>query len=180
VAGARLCRGERYEVLELDKVRRRVVFSLPPSASPDLPPFGRVSIEKSFSFKKDVLVVGYTIANRGAGRQSFQFAPEIDLSFPGEGEQFMRCLVSRQGAKDAPAAEPVLCGVDGLKIQDLKNEVQITVASACPFDGRIAAVRISGAEAESLYQASCLMPVFPLSLESGETWTNEFSLKFSH
>jgi hypothetical protein len=180
VAGARLCRGERYEVLEVDKVRRRVVFSLPPSALTDASPFGRVSIEKSFSFKKDMLVVGYTIVNRGAGRQLFQFAPEIDLSFPGEGEQFMRCLVSRQGAKDAPAAEPVLCGVEGLKIQDLKNEVQITVASACPFDGRIAAVRISGAEAESLYQASCLMPVFPLSLESGETWTNEFSLKFSH
>jgi hypothetical protein len=181
VAGARLCRGDRYEVLETDKVHRKVTFSLPSTDPAESQPFGAVAIEKSFSLKKDAVMVGYTLVNRGALTQAFQFAPEIDLSFPGEGECFTRFFACKSGARDAPLAESVLRGADGLKVQDLKNEVQISLFSTRSFDGRVVSVRLPiGTTGAEQYQASCLMPVFALSLESGGTWNCEFTLKFSH
>jgi hypothetical protein len=69
----------------------------------------------------------------------------------------------------------VFSGVDGLKIQDLKNEVQINFASAKAFDGCADSARMG-----EFYQSSRFMPLFALSLAGGETWANEFSLKFSH
>jgi hypothetical protein len=177
VAGARLCRGEVYGLTELDKVRRKVNFRLPAA---DNLPFGAIEIEKSFSLKRDSVTVGYSLCNHGAAKEALQFAPEIDLSFPGEGEAFTRFFAVKAGAKDTPLAEPVMYGADGIKIQDLKNEVQINLSASQAFDGRIAPVRISGLDDDCQYQASCVMPLFSLSLESGEKWAVEFTLRFSH
>ncbi|MCL2271076.1 MAG: hypothetical protein FWC24_07020, partial [Treponema sp.] len=80
---------------------------------------------------------------------------------------------------DPPLAQPLFRGADGLKIHDLKNEVQITLTANRPFDGKI--VPVSGGETGGeLYQATCIMPIFSVSLEPGEKWGVEFALKFSH
>ncbi|MDR0315676.1 MAG: DUF1926 domain-containing protein, partial [Treponema sp.] len=164
VAGGRLCRNEPYEVLDTDKVRRKLSLKLAMAA---LLPFGCIEIEKTFSLRKDIITVNYSLCNRGTVKETFQFAPEIDLSFPGEGDSFIRFFVSKPGDKDAALSDTLVHGAESLKIHDIKNEVQISLSSTVPFDGRIAAVRISGADKESQYQASCIMPLFPIALESG-------------
>ena len=178
VDGARLCRNERYECGELDKVRRRLCLTLCGTAKP---PFGAVEIEKIYSLKKDAVYAGYVLTNGGAEKAAFQFAPEIDLALPGEGDAFVRFFACKAAQADVPLTQPVFCGADGLKIHDIKNEVQIALSANRPFDGKIAPVytrdEVTGAQ---LYQSLCVMPLLPVSLEPGEKWEVELSLRFSH
>jgi len=179
VSGARLCCEERYELCDMDKVRRKLRLALrqPPA---DVP-FGGVEIEKTFQTKKDSVCVGYSLVNKGTEAQAFQFAPEIDLALPGETDELTRFFACKTGEADAPLAEPLLHLADGIKIHDLKNEVQITLTASRPFDGRISPLHVSDdATSEELYQAFCVMPLFPVSINPGDSWDIELVLKFSH
>jgi len=173
----RLCYNERYELAELDKVRRKLTLLLRQSPAAA---FGGVEIEKIYQVKKDSIHVSYTITNRGTGPEVFQFAPSIDLALPGEGESFARFYSCKPGVPDAPVYG-LPSETDCLKIHDIKNEVQITLSSGKPFDVRIAPVRVKNPDnGEELYQAYCVIPLFPLTLEAGNSWEVEFTLKFSH
>ena len=177
IGGARNCRTEHYDMGDLDKVRRKLILLLRGS-SVKTAPFGNIEIEKKYSLKKDTVFAEYVFANSGAAKELFTFAPEIDLALPGEGEAFTRFFACSAQA-DTPLAQPLFRGADGLKIHDLKNEVQITLTANRPFDGKI--VPVSGGETGGeLYQATCIMPIFSVSLEPGEKWGVEFALKFSH
>jgi len=205
IDGARLCSGESYEPVELDKVRRklRLLLHRLPSleeAASSLKtessrkkssslkaafPFGNIEIEKTYSLKKDAVCAGYIFTNCGTVKETFQFAPEIDLAFPGEGDAFTRFFVCKSVQTDTALAQPLLRAIDGLKIHDIKNEVQINLAANRSFDGKISPVRVpdgtaGGALGAELYQTLCIMPLFPVSLEPGEKWELEFTLKFSH
>jgi hypothetical protein len=171
---ARLCYTEKY-VASGSRPKGKVCFTLPPA--PDgLCPFGNIEIEKCFALKKDLLAVSYSITNRGGESETFRFIPEINLSFAGEGEAFVRFFVCKSSAKDEPvSADSRISGAEGLKIQDLANEVQINLVSAKPFDGCLCTARMG-----ERYQSSRILPLFELSLGSGERWTNEFGLRFSH
>ena len=172
VDGARLCRNERYETAELDKVRRKLILALR---------LGSIEMSKTFALKKDAVYTGYTLINSGVERAAFQFAPEIDLALPGEGDDFVRFFVCKSGQADAPLSQPLFLGADGLKIHDIKNEVQLTLSANRPFDGKVVPVytrdEVTGTP---LYQSLCVMPILPVSIEPGEKWEVEFSLRFSH
>jgi 4-alpha-glucanotransferase len=177
IHGARLCYKERYELAELDKVRRklRLLLRQDPASG-----FGNIEIEKLYQVKKDSIHVAYTITNKGGSPCAFLFAPCIDLALPGEGEYFARFYTCKPDAADVPVSS-LLREADCLKIQDIKNEVQITLASGKPFDGQIAPVYSGDSDkGEKLYQAYCVMPLFPLTLEAGQSWDTELALKFSY
>jgi hypothetical protein len=175
--GARICRNEYYETGDLDKVRRKLRLSL--STAPA--PFGNIEIEKTYSLKKDSICVGYSLVNRGAAAETFQFSPEIDLALGGDGEAFVRFFACKSGEADSILAQPLLRGADGLKIHDLKNEVQITLSANRPFDGKISPVYVPDEETgANLYQALCVMPLVPFSLEPDGEGEIEFTLRFSH
>jgi len=179
IDGARRCRGERYETGEMDKVRRKLRLTLHPivekSAASGKPPFGSIEIDKTFALKKDTVHIGYTLTNGGAEKESFQFAPEIDLALPGEGDAFVRLFT------DEPLPQPIFHGAEGLKLHDIKNEVQIALSANRPFDGKVSSIHtrdeVTGAQ---FYQSLCVMPLLPVSLEPGEKWEVEFMLRFSH
>jgi len=177
IKGVRPCYNELYELDELDKVRRKLRLIL---RQAEAGPFKNIEIEKLYQVKKDSILVAYTISNRGTGPEVFQFAPGIDLALPGEGESFARFYACKPGAADAPV-QGLMRETDCLKIHDIKNEVQIILSSGKPFEGRIAPVRVKNPDnGEELYQAYCVMPLFPLTLEAGNSWEVEFTLKFSH
>jgi hypothetical protein len=170
-AGGRLCFNEQFEAVSQDR-KEKICFRLP--AAEQGAPFAGLEIEKCYSLKKDVLTVAYVLKNSREKREKFCFLPEIDLSFAGEGEEYVRFFSFNQGGKDIPVSS-VLKDSERLKIQDIKNEAQIILSSTKAFSCRIAPVLDNG-----LYQAARILPLINLSMESGESWTCEFSLKFSH
>jgi hypothetical protein len=180
ISKSRFCGREQFELAELDRLHGKVRFLLP---GQDALPFGKVELEKIYFLKKDTLSVSYTLTNRGKEETRFQFAPEIDLSFPGEGEAFVRFFKIKSGAKDTPFSEAVIQDAEGIKIQDLKNEVQIVLGSKKPFSACLVPVKTPCAAAgkgPDLYQSTCIMPLQEASIPPSETWTTEFTLKFSH
>ena len=166
---ARLCFNEYYEAASQDR-KGKSCFKL--SSVKDIP-FGSIEINKTYTFKRDALLVSYSIINTGKEKQLFQFVPEIDFSFAGTGGEYARFFAADSNGKDVGI--DVFFTADNLKIQDVTNEVQITLTSTKSFSGCLV-----NAYTNNLYQATRIIPAFSLSLEKGETWVNEFSLKFSY
>jgi hypothetical protein len=181
IKGARLCYKERYELAELDKVRRKLRLLLRQTGAGR---FGNLEMVKLYQVKKDSIQVSYNITNRGTVHEAFLFAVRSDLSLPGEGDSFVRFYTCKPGAADAPGtgvpASGLMREAECLKIHDIKNEVQITLSSGKPFDGQIAPVRFKTQDGMEFYQAYCAMLLFPLEIEAGGSWEAEFTLKFSH
>ncbi|MDR1869989.1 MAG: DUF1926 domain-containing protein [Treponema sp.] len=170
-AGARLCFNEQFEAVSQDR-KGKSIFKLP--APGKGAPFAAVEINKCYLLKKDILSVTYTLKNTGKEREEFLLAAEIDFSFAGEGDEFVRFYNTDSSGKETPA-EKIMNNTENLKILDIKNEVQIILSSTKPFSGCLVP-----AHSGKFYQADRILSVFTVSLEPGETWTNEFTLKFSH
>jgi len=170
-AGSRLCFNEQYEEVSQDR-KGKSCFKLP-AAGVDTP-YGGIVIEKSYLLKKDVISVNYELKNTGDKPEDFIFVTVINFSFAGNGEDFARFHIIDKNGKEIPA-ENILTGVDSLKILDVTNEVQLLLTSAKPFSAHLLPAIDDG-----LYQSNRVLPQFAVSLKSGESWENEFSLKFSH
>jgi hypothetical protein len=180
IDGERCCAEESYEPEKLDKVRRKLTLILRPSAPAKSLPFGNIEIAKSYMIKKDTVCAGYVMSNRGTAQETFKFAPGIDLALPGEDSTFVRFFTCKANQGDTPLSPLLLHGADGLKIHDIKNEVQITLSSNRPFDGAVLPLHFHDNTGEKLYQAYCVMPLIPVSLGPGESCDIEFTLRFSH
>jgi hypothetical protein len=172
--GARFCGNDTFEVSEVDRVHKKVRFRLPPREGL---PFGSIEIEKTWWIKKNVVNVRYGLKNTGNGPETFFLIPSVDLSFPGDGEAFVRILALRDGVKEgaAPVAEDTVRNLVGLEFRDVKNEALVSLESNRLFDARIIPVRTG----DGGYQFTTILPVLPVSLEAGKTWDADFSLKVS-
>ncbi|MDR2102680.1 MAG: DUF1925 domain-containing protein [Treponema sp.] len=177
-SGSRFCGGERFEILEIDRVHGRVCFRLPPRPGV---PYGAVEVEKTYRLDKDILSVDYSLINRGGGEENFLFAPGIDLSFPGDGEAFLRIFKGNTAVK-GPAAETILTGAAELKFQDLKNKAAITLCSDQAFDAWIFSIKTPekpGGENRDHYQSTWILPHTPVLLKPGAAFKMAFTLEFS-
>jgi hypothetical protein len=167
---ARLCFKEQYDALPQGS-KGKSCFKLSPAA--DIP-FGDIEINKCYILKKDILSVSYALKNNGKENMEFCFAVEIDLSFAAQGEEYVRFYTTESGGKDNPAGH-LFNNIESLKILDVKNEVQILLGSVSAFSGCLLPVCVN-----KRYQATRVIAMFNITLESGKTWSNEFNLKFSH
>ena len=166
----RLCFNETYEVIEQER-KGKLCFKLH-STSENIP-FGCIEINKCYLLKKDNIIVSYVLKNTAKERQDFLFIPEINFSFAGITDEYVRFYSMETADKDIPVDK--LFNTSNLKILDVVNEVQIILASTKDFSGCMIP-----AFSNDMYQASRILPSFSVVLESGEIWNNEFTLKFSH
>jgi hypothetical protein len=160
---------EEYEAIEQDR-GGKICFRLASSNTP----FGSLEINKCYTLKKNILSVSYNLKNTGKENMEFCFIPQINFSFTGIGENFVRFYTVESDAKDTPV-EKLTDNTGTIKILDVKNEVQILLSSSTSFSGNLFPVFKDG-----FYQATRILPLFSVTLESSKSWTNEFSLKFSH
>ena len=176
ITGTRFCQNEYYELLDLDKSRRRIKLMLRPR---DNIPFGKISIKKSYSQKKDSICVSYSLINSSEKPEKFQFSPMIDLSFHStDSVRFFSC---KSGMEETLITDFAVKETDGIKIHDLENETQILFTANRVSEGRISPVYlIDNSKKNKFFQAYCIMPVYRLSLAPQESYSIEFILKFTH
>ena len=126
------------------------------------------------------LVLAYLFRNTGSKNERFVFSPSVDLSFPGEGERYLRVLSLGEGDKEAVTIGDFspLRNIKGLEFRDLENEAVLSLESSRSFNGRVFHVR-SGFPGLEEYQSTCVMPLLPVSLEENKTWKVSFSLKIN-
>jgi hypothetical protein len=169
-ASSRKCFNEQFETVSQDR-KGKSCFKLPASGAEQL---CCIEIEKCYVLKRDILTVTYALKNTAKEPEKFTLVTEIDFSFAGEGDEFVRFYTVDSTGKDIPV-DRTLNNVEGLKILDVKNEVQLLLGSVMAFSGSLVPAHNGG-----FYQANRILSQFEISLEGGETWTNEFTLKFSH
>jgi len=177
---SRLCFTERYDALSQDR-KGKSCFKLSAITSEESAdtPFASIEINKCYSLKKDIITVNYTLKNTAKDTpqglsKTFCFIPEINFSFADEGDEYVRFYSIDAGSKDNHI-EGQIKNTQALKILDVTNEVQILLNSANSFSGCLIPVLQDG-----MYVATRILPMFRITLEPGKSWTNEFSLKFSH
>jgi hypothetical protein len=175
----RFCGKERFELVSLDRVHQEAVFRL--GTDPEAC-CGYIEMVKRISLKKNILSVDYTLTNQGPREERFNFIPQIDVSLSGESPSEQRILQVRGGDKKPVLFDAVgLPPVDGLIVQDLRNEVTINLGSTVPFEAWILPYRtlfpVDGVLEDS-YQSTALMPVNPIALGPGESWNAVFTLRF--
>ena len=177
IKGGFFCGAEEYEVSETDRVRRRLKFRLP--ARKDLS-WGEIETEKTLLFKKNYFVLEYVLTNTGAKEAGFVFSSSVDLSFPGEGKDSLRVMFVRETEKEALNFDgnTAFQNIRLLEFQDIKNEALISLESNRYFDGKVFSV-ISGLADNAEYQSTCLMPLFPVSLEAGKSWKVVFTFRIN-
>jgi len=179
IPGGRFCGNEEYTVSEIDRLKRRVTFMLPPKTGL---PCGEIEIEKTWQLKKNSVSLEYVLKNSGAKTISFIFCPSVDLSFSGEGEGFLKVLSlkDKDGDKEIIAlnSQDTIRNIKILEFQDIKNEALVSLELNRSFDARIFHVR-SGPGGREEYQSTCLMPLLSISLDRGKTWKAAFSLKIN-
>ncbi|MHB9291519.1 4-alpha-glucanotransferase [Hollandina sp. SP2] len=183
----RYCGGEPFELVSMDKEHEQVHFRLP--VHPGLP-YGNIELEKRYQIRKDTLKVTYVLINRGTSTETGRFIPSLDLSFSGEEESFVRLVRLPAAPRGLIPEEPetaslaleemVITDAEGITLEDLKNEVFITLKSDLNFDAWIVPIRtpcpIQGA-LHQMYQSTCIMPIRPFLLEPGDCLALEFSLR---
>jgi hypothetical protein len=179
----RFCGDESYAVLEINKPRQKADFHLGAAETP-VSALDTIEIDKTYHLKKDNLLVRYKLANQGKGKVDFDFIPRLDLVFPGEGEGYLR--VYRVGAEGKDALiggkGEIVCAKT-VELDDLENELIITFSCDRAFNVHFVPVYASclvyGKEHRS-YQSTCVLPVTRVSLESGVSWSAEYTLKLSY
>ena len=175
IRDGRFCGKEEYEVHEVDRVHRRVTFRLPPKADLFL---GEIEAVKTWQLKKNSIMLEYVLRNSGTNSQSFVFSTSLDLSFPGE--EHLRIFRLSDGENENITFNDAFTirNARGLEFQDRKNETIITFELNRNFDARIFHFR-SGFSGREEYQSTCVMPLLPVSLESGKSWKMSCSLKIN-
>jgi len=181
IRGGRFCGNEEYEAADIDRLHRRVVFSLPQKTNL---PWGEIEIGKTWQLKKNSLALEYILKNSGTKIANFMFSTSVDFSFSSGCEKSLKVLSSNlssnEGEKEnIPVNErQTIRNVKTLEFHDIKNETLISLESNRSFDGRIFHVH-TGFSGQEEYQSTCLMTLLPVSLEAGKTWKASFSLKIS-
>ena len=175
IQGGRFCGLEEYEVSEIDRLRRRVTFRLPPKKGLS---WAEAEIGKTWQLKKNSLALEYVVKNTGTKNLNCMFIPSLDLSFPGAGKDFLKILSLKEGEKEeiAPDEELNVKNVRTLEFHDIKNETVIDLELSRNFDIRIFNIR-TGYPGQEEYQSTCIMPLLPISLDGGKSLKAAFSLR---
>jgi hypothetical protein len=176
--GVRFCGREHFKLLDMDRSHGRAEFKLSAQDAGGTSYLDRIEIEKRYLLKQDTLRVHYALINRGPTPASFKFAPRIDLSFPGAGEELLKVFrFHAQKHEPAIGGGAEIRNVRGLEFRDLKNELTLSLLADQNFDAWL--IPISDA-LTAQYQSTCLMPVTALTLAPEGQWTTEFKLNISH
>jgi hypothetical protein len=167
----RFCGEELYEA-SADKQHGRVLFRLAPREGV---PFGHIEMEKSCRLEKNIVVLSYTLTNRGGEKTGFCFVSQFDLSFA-DPEHFSVYAPSvSSGVPALPKNGALTAGINAIEVADTKNNSVLGFSSEEPFD--LSVFRIdSQAGVPETYQSSCFLPLFRLSLAPGESWSTVFRL----
>jgi hypothetical protein len=167
----RFCGAERFEAAAMDRAEGTVCFRLPLVPGE---PFGMVELEKTYQLKGDTLRARYALHNRGNDPETFVLSPRLDFSFPGEGAD---CLALAKRPQNPPFQEGSFEAAGVLELQDLRNEVLISLEASQSFGGRV--FPVYGGETGEAYQSTCILPRFPFHLEPGEDARLELRLRLS-
>ena len=139
-------------------------------------------VEKRFVFRPRSIDVYYRLTSSGPADLTATFGVEINVSLAARSAENGRLFLLDEDRKTeitSDAAE--IDGVQGLLVHDVRNEVSVTLSSVRAF--RCWSVPLetgsgTGDSGRREFQSHCFVPLWDVTLASGETWENHLSVGF--
>jgi hypothetical protein len=171
----------QYELIELNRalpellMRRDGVVDSTGATHP-------VRVEKRFIFRPRSIDVYYSVTNLDASDLAARLGVEINVSLAARSADSGRLfLLDEDRKKEIGSDLAEIDDVQGLLVRDVRNEVSVTLSSArsfrfwnMPIETRS---RLPG-DAKPEFQSYCFIPLWNISLKTGETWENHMSVGF--
>jgi 4-alpha-glucanotransferase len=141
-----------------------------------------VRIEKRFVFRPRSIDVYYRVTNLDASDLAVRLGVEINVSLAARSADSGRLfLLDEDRKKEIGSDLAEIDGVQGLLVRDVRNEVSVTLSSAKAFRFWSMPVETRSSLPEGgkpEFQSHCFIPLWNLSLKTGETWENHMSVGF--
>lgn len=169
-----------FEVIKCDRDHSELVLEhIGPLAVDGVS--GKIKIVKKFIFKKASINLYYTLKNVGSEPLSFVFGSEINLSFLSRDAENLRIYRHDDESRTPLSPEKsVLEGITGLVYEDGINETAVSVSTLEPAEAwslPVDTLHPGPAGTSRVYQSSCLVPRWKISLEPQSAWENRINLR---
>ncbi|MGA2974869.1 MAG: alpha-amylase/4-alpha-glucanotransferase domain-containing protein [Spirochaetia bacterium] len=141
-----------------------------------------VRIEKRFVFRPRSIDVYYRVTNQGEHDVAARLGVEINVSLAARSADSGRLfLLDEDRKKEIGTDTAEIDGVQGLLVRDVRNEVSVTLSSALAFrfwNMPVETPAQAPGSGRKEFQSHCFVPLWDLSLRTGETWENHISVGF--
>ncbi len=137
-------------------------------------------IQKRYLFKRSSLDVYFTLTNRSEKPLDLWYGLEVNLALASKGMESVRIFGAKGNHRFELGSEKVeSSGLDSLLVKDVLNEVEITLITNIDFllwSLPVETITLSPFGIEKIYQSSCFVLSWKISLEPGEQWETRISL----
>ncbi|MEJ2662501.1 MAG: DUF1926 domain-containing protein [Spirochaetia bacterium] len=172
----------KYDLEELDREKNIVVFKRQGSVKTKRKQQA-VLLRKKYCIKKNSIQVSYTITNMSEEALYTRFAVECNLSLVShERKDVHFCVPRGKGLKRLDNTKSEILDIDKIAIQDRANGVSLSLHADKKFNLWCLPVETVYREKKAitkLYQFSCFLPAWDLSLDPGEEWSSDLVLSIS-
>jgi hypothetical protein len=133
-----------------------------------------VTIDKRYTFKRSAVQVEYTLTNRGDSDLTSIFAPEFNIAFLSQEADSLRLFLTtpKRANVEISPSRAVHRGANEIRMNDLVNGLTVTLSATGADDFWCLPVEtVSGCPSgtEIVYQGTCLVPRWQLSVAPDET-----------
>ncbi len=140
-----------------------------------------LDLEKAYTFRRTGLQIQYRLRNESARPLELHFGSEINLSLASIDPDRSRVVAQgRDGAVSLGNRRNVCCGVTTISVEDEANGARITLTSSEDFELwylPVESVTKSQEGFETLYQSSCFIPRWFVSLAPGGSWEVQLTIR---
>lgn len=133
-----------------------------------------VTIDKRYTFKRSAVQVEYTLTNRGDSELTSIFAPEFNIAFLSQEADSLRLFVTtpKRANVEISPSQAVHRAAQEIRMNDLVNGLTVILSATGADDFWCLPVEtVSGCPSgtETVYQGTCLVPRWQLSVAPDET-----------
>ena len=140
-----------------------------------------VTMKKSYSFKRNTVIVDYEIVNNSDAVLNTLFGSEVNLAFSAPNGKQIEIKLLQNDKKLTPGEEMFSeKDVNEIVVNDNSRKVNVIIGTEqpCSVWGFPISTRTgTGKIVESLYQSDCFVPLWAISLGPGKTWNNKLQLR---
>ncbi len=167
-----------YKIEKFNRERKEVIFKRCGNIITKKSKFP-VMVQKSYTFKRNIIVVEYEITNNSDAVLNTAFGSEINLSF-NENEDIDIIVPGKNKILSDEGGIFSTENFTKMLIKDKKRKVNIALTSdveAFLWGFPVKTRTGTGKTVETLYQENCFIPHWNISLGPGKVWKNRLQLR---
>ena len=169
-----------YETSRYNRERKTIEFVRNGNIITKKNKFG-VKMKKTYSFKRNTIIVDYELTNNSDSVLNTVFGSEINLAMSSPKGRRVETVLIKKDKKIKPSEDMFTeDGISEVAVTDLGRKINLIISS--DLDSGIWGFPVgthtgTGKVVENLYQFDCFVPRWSISLGPGKCWKNRLQLR---